>query len=69
MGITPIMAYFVIYLAILSKYEQSEKTISITEAIKYQLPYIIITFITLLVIIILWYVVGLPLGINGVTVL
>lgn len=68
-GLTPYMAYFVIYLAILNKYSQGEKTISIPEAIKYQIPYTVVTIITLLGLLVLWYIIGLPLGINGVTVL
>jgi len=68
-GLTPYMAYFVIYLAMLNKYEQGEKTVSITEAIKYQIPYTVVTIIALLGLLLLWYIIGLPLGINGVTVL
>ena len=69
MGLTPIMAYFVIYLAILNKYNQQEKSISILEAIKFQSSYALVTFFALGGLIILWYLIGLPLGINGVTVL
>ena len=69
MGLTPIMAYFVIYLAILNKNCKEDDSISIKDAIRFQLPYIAITFVILLAIIILWYIIGLPLGINGKTVL
>jgi len=69
MGLTPIMAYFVIYLAILNKETKKEEPISIFEAIKYQIPYGIITALALLLLIILWYIIGLPLGINGSTIL
>lgn len=69
MGLTPIMAYFVIYLAVLNKYQNKEKSISITEAIKFQVSYQVVTFLVLLGILIIWYIIGLPLGINGVTVL
>lgn len=69
MGLTPVMAYFVIYLAILNKYNTQEKSISILEAIKYQVSYAVVTFLALGGLIILWYLIGLPLGINGVTVL
>lgn len=69
MGITPLMAYFVIYLAMLNKYNGQEKPVSLMEAIRYQIPYSIVTFLILLTILILWYIVGLPLGINGATVL
>ncbi len=68
MGLTPFMAYFVVYLAILNKYNE-DKSVGIIEAIKYQLPYSVITFLILLTLIIIWYVIGMPLGINGSTVL
>ncbi len=67
MGLTPVMAYFVIYLAILNKEKGS--SVGIGEAISYQIPYAIVTMIALVIILILWYIIGLPLGINGMTVL
>lgn len=69
MGITPFMAYFVIYLAMLNKYNDKENSISLIQAIRYQIPYSFLTFLILLGLLVLWYIVGLPLGINGVTVL
>ena len=69
MGLTPLMAYFVIYLATLNNHNTKENPIGIVEAIKYQIPYSIVTFLVLVAIIILWYLIGLPLGINGSTVL
>ncbi len=69
MGLTPMLAYFVIYLAILNDYCKKENSISITEAIKIQTPYAIATGVILLCLAILWYVIGLPTGINGATIL
>lgn len=66
LGLTPLFAYFIIYLAILEKYNQKEQPINILKAIKYQLPYAIVTFILLLTLLIVWYIVGLPIGV-GVT--
>lgn len=63
-GLTPLFAYFVIYLALLEKYNQKEKPINILKAIRYQLPYIILTAVLLLTILIVWYIVGLPVGIG-----
>lgn len=65
MGITPLMAYYVIYLAYLEKYNQDKKPISLFKTLKYQLPYTVIVGIVLLSLIIIWYVIGLPIGING----
>ena len=69
MGLTPLMAYFVIYLAMLNKYHDKDNAIPLMEALRYQIPYCIVTFFVLLTLIILWYVIGLPLGINGAIVL
>ena len=63
-GLTPLFAYFVIYLAYLEKYNQKKETIHLLKGIKYQLPYIITTFILLLTILIAWYIVGLPIGVG-----
>lgn len=64
LGITPLFAYFVIYLALLEKYNQKEKPINFLKTIKYQLPYGIATFVILLTILIVWYIVGLPVGLG-----
>ncbi|MBR1748295.1 MAG: AbgT family transporter [Bacilli bacterium] len=69
MGLTPLMAYFVIYLAMLNKYKPNKENLSVTESIKHQAPFALVTGIALMIIIILWYVIGLPIGFNGVTVL
>ena len=69
MGLTPMLAYFVIYLAILNDYCKKENSISIAESIKIQTPYAIATVVILLCLTILWYVIGLPTGINGATIL
>ena len=62
LGLTPVFAYFIVYLAFLANYNQSNKAITVGTAIKYQLPYALITFLTFLGIIIIWYILGLPLG-------
>lgn len=67
-GLTPLMSYYVIYLAIMMKYSKSEEN-PMYESFKYQLPYSMSTAVCFIVIILLWYVIGLPLGINGVPVL
>src|SRR5574344_327104 len=65
-GLTPIMAYYVIYLAFLEKYNQDAEPITLFRTMKYQLPYGIISGLVLLAILILWFVVGIPLGINTI---
>ncbi len=63
-GLTPVMAYFVIYLAFLQKYNQDDKPIQLSRTIKYQIPYAIGAAAIFIAIILIWYVVGLPLGIK-----
>lgn len=65
MGLTPLLAYFVVYLAYIHKYNQSENTIGIREALKYQVPYSLATFVIVLIVIILFYITNIPLGIGG----
>ena len=65
LGLTPLFAYFIIYLAYLEKYNHDEKSMSLLTAIKYQVPYSLCTGGVLLVILIIWYIISLPLGIGG----
>lgn len=69
MGLTPLMAYFVIYLAMLDKFNPSEKPISLFKSLKYQISYSLICGGILLIILIVWYVIGLPIGIKGSSIL
>jgi len=64
MGLTPMMAYFVIYLAFLEKYNQNEKPISLFTTLKYQLPYSLAVGAILLILLVIWYIIGLPIGIS-----
>ena len=63
-GLTPIMAYFVIYLAYMEKYNTSDKPIGIFKILNYQKKYALATGAVLLILLIIWYLVGLPIGIN-----
>ena len=66
-GVTPAMAYFVIYVSFLEKYDK--EGVSITQAIKYIMPYILIILFMWIVLLIIWYLVGIPLGIDSFIVL
>lgn len=67
MGLTPLMAYYIIYLAYLEKYNQDTKPINLFKTLKYQVPFSLITGLILLALVIIWFIIGLPIGINGVT--
>ncbi len=69
MNLTPILAYFIVYLAFLEKYNQGENSIKFIDSIKYQIPYSVIIGITLLALIIIWYIINIPLGINTFPIL
>jgi aminobenzoyl-glutamate transport protein len=64
-GITPLLAYFTIYIAYLEKYNQNEEPISLFRTLKYQIPYSVGIGLFLLLLVIGWYLVGIPIGING----
>lgn len=69
MGLTPLFAYYIIYLSYLEKYNQTDKPINMIKSIKYQLPFSVLTFICLLILVIIWYLTGLPIGIEGLPTL
>ena len=62
-GITPLSAFFVIFLAYMNIYNRdNDNPIGIFKAIKCIMPYFIIISITWLLILIGWYIIGLPIG-------
>lgn len=62
-GVTPLLASFVLYIGYLNIYnDNKEAPIGINQAIKYISPYFIIISITWLVLIVGWYLLGLPVG-------
>lgn len=65
MNLTPLLAYFIVYLAYLEKYNQEENKIHFSESIKYQMPYSFAICFSLIAIILLWFIVGIPLGVDA----
>ncbi len=62
-GITPLLAYFVVYLAYLNIYNRDpERPVTIKKGINYMLPYMLWFVIGWILIIMAWYIIGLPLG-------
>ena len=62
-GITPLLTYFVIYIGYLNIYNPNKrKPITIRESLKMLMPYFLIISIVWIVIIILWYLTGIPIG-------
>ena len=63
-GYTPLLAYFVIYLAYLNIYNKGNEPITITKALSYVTPYCIIVGIAWIFIILFFYMLGIPIGPN-----
>ena len=64
-GLTPVFVYFIVYLAFMETYNQSNKPVTMVEAIKYQLPFALISLVTFLAVILVWYITGMPLGVGA----
>lgn len=63
-GITPLFTYFVVYLAFLDKYNKNDMVTTVG-SIKYMLPYSACTIVAWLVVLVAWYMIGLPIGIES----
>ena len=63
-GLTPIFVYFVIYLAFLEKYNKGEM-VTLRGSIKYMIPYATYSTIIMCVVIVGWYMIGVPIGIGS----
>ncbi len=62
-GITPLSTFFVIFIAYMNIYNKDkDKPIGIFGAIKMIMPYCLIISVTWLLILIGWYIIGLPIG-------
>ena len=62
-GITPLYAYFVIFIGYMNIYNMNEeKPVTISGAMKIMLPYFLIISVTWILLLIGWYIIGLPIG-------
>lgn len=62
-GITPFLSFFVLYIGYLNIYNQNkQKPITIHHALKLISPFFICISLTWLLLIISWYIIGLPIG-------
>ena len=65
LGITPLFTYFVILIGFLEIYNKKKNdTITITDAMSLMLPYTIAFLILWLLIVLAFYIIGLPIGPN-----
>ena len=63
-GLTPIFVYFVIYIAFLEKYNKGEM-VTLFGSIRYMVPYGIYTSLIFIVLLVGWYMIGIPIGIGS----
>ena len=62
-GYTPIMASFVIYIGYLNLYNLNKnKPITIRKSLKMITPYFLLMAATWILLIVGWYIIGLPIG-------
>ncbi len=65
-GFTPLLASFVIYIGYLNIYNlQKEKPYTIRESLKMITPYFLIISATWILVVIGWYIIGIPIGPNS----
>lgn len=64
-GLTPLYAYFIIMIGFMIRYRDDDSFINISDALKMTVPISLIIGIIWLLILILWYISGMPIGING----
>ena len=63
MGITPFLAYFVVYIGYLNVYNKDKSEVyGIGKGMKIMLPYVIGFAIVWVILLLIWYIIGLPLG-------
>lgn len=60
--LTPLLAYYVIYLGYLQIHNRKDETITIGESFKYLIPYCIIFAVTFLLLLTIWYIIGAPIA-------
>lgn len=69
-ALTPIFMYFIVLIALVEKYDTNEKTqTTVFGTIKMVLPTVLMMLGIWILIILGWYIIGLPLGMQGVTTL
>ncbi len=61
-GLTPIMAYYVIYLSFSDKYDKGGT--GVLKSLRYLLPYVFIILTMWIILVTLWVLVGIPLGVG-----
>lgn len=64
-GITPLLVYFVIYLAFMEKYNNTNDTMTLFGSLKYMSYYAVFISIIWFIVLIGFYLIGIPIGIGS----
>ena len=64
-GITPFLGYFIIYLGYMNIYNNNKEAITIRKGISFIMPYFLIIGLAWIIIVLGWYMIGLPIGISS----
>lgn len=68
-GLTPVYIYFIIMIGFLVRYNDDEYPITVWGTMKMTLPIVLIVGALWILILVLWYISGMPIGINGFSTL
>ena len=69
-GLTPIFAYFIVMIGFMQKYStDSDRPYNVIDTLKVTLPITLIIGLVWIAILVLWFISGLPIGINGFSTL
>lgn len=69
-GLTPVFAYFIVMIGFMQKYvSDDDRSINIVDTLKMTLPITLIIGLVWIAIIVLWFISGMPIGINGFSTL
>lgn len=63
-GLTPLLAYFVIFIAYMEKFGK-EENVTLFGSIKLLLPYSLVVLVIWFILILGWYITGIPLGVGA----
>lgn len=68
-GLTPVYAYFIIMIGFMVKYHDDDYPITVSGTLKMTVPIVLIVGLLWILILILWFMSGMPIGINGFSTL
>lgn len=68
-GLTPFYVYFVILIGFMIKYKDEDYSLTVSNTLKMTIPIGLIVGLMWLLLLVLWYISGLPIGIRGFSTL